>query len=218
MALSKRKTPVAILRGLLGPFYGKEEHFAVLVSRSRSWVKKTSAGLEPLTVEMALRIEAETGISPTWLLTDKPEAPPVSNAGMPYDIKAFEMHREQVKKGSFTNVKMMFLAGALPEIAGIGAAAGQKGMISLFNRQWLKFLHECRKEFGFDEAAMNKIRSELEKTNLPNYAVHDSSIDAETGVISTLTDASQYLEEVAVGVPKKGKSKSGEPTLAIHLR
>jgi hypothetical protein len=48
MALSRRRTTVAALRGILGPVYGQEQRFAKLVGRSVSWVKKSRLSIIPL--------------------------------------------------------------------------------------------------------------------------------------------------------------------------
>ena len=78
MATSKHKTTVAVLRGILGPIHGREENLATLASRSVSWVKKVSSGIEPLTEEAALDLQHQTGVSMEWLLNGDPAVPPIA--------------------------------------------------------------------------------------------------------------------------------------------
>jgi hypothetical protein len=170
VALSHRKTTTAILRGILGPAHGQEARFARLAGRSVSWVKKVSAGLEPLTEEVALELESKTGISAAWLLRGDRGAKPLSTAGKPYSFALFEQHRAHL--GSFP--KMDFVSGALPAIAGIGAAAGERGKGSLFSYRLTRFLDECREEFGFDETAMAAVKAEIGRTDLAE-AMDDST-------------------------------------------
>jgi len=153
MALSKRSTTLAILRGILGPVYGQETRFAQLAARSVSWVKKVSAGLAPLSEEAALALEAAAGISAAWLLRDDTDAPPVSAAGERYDFAAFEQHRAQPME----TAGIPPLSGVLPSIARISAAAARQGKASLFNYRLRHFLDECRAEFG--EAASEPVAS-----------------------------------------------------------
>jgi len=97
MAHSKNKTCLAILRAHLGD-WGKENQFAALIHRSTSWVKHASAGLVPLTREMAIQISFETGICPEWLASADISIPPMSaNHGEPFDAAYFERYRQSIK-------------------------------------------------------------------------------------------------------------------------
>lgn len=100
MATSKRKTTLAVLRSILGPVEGSEERVASLASRSISWVKKVSAGLEPLTEEAALQLQSATGVSLDWLLGTDPNVSPTAftpvapiDPPAPYNLGVFEAHR-----------------------------------------------------------------------------------------------------------------------------
>jgi len=97
MAHSKSKTCIAVLRAHLGE-WGKESPFAALVHRSTSWVKHASAGLTPLTREMAIQISFETGVCPEWLASADISKPPIAaNAGEPFDAAYFQRHRQSIK-------------------------------------------------------------------------------------------------------------------------
>jgi hypothetical protein len=103
MANSKLKTTTAVLREVLGPEEGGEKRFAALASRSVSWVKKVSAGLEPLTEEIAYKLQAETGVDVEWLLQTKPSTPPTAHSpacgpvGTPYTYATYEAHRALIE-------------------------------------------------------------------------------------------------------------------------
>src|SRR5262245_10258995 len=98
MALSQRKTTVAVLRGILGPFHGQEARFAILADRSRSWVKKASAGLMPLSERTARVLAHETGVSLEWLLGPA-DQPAVDSKGQRYDEKYFKWYRARAEEG-----------------------------------------------------------------------------------------------------------------------
>ena len=84
MALSQRKTTVAVLRGILGRIHGQEERFAKLAHRSRSWVKKALAGLIPLSEDTARILQHETGVSLGCLLGPA-DQPPIDSKGQRYN-------------------------------------------------------------------------------------------------------------------------------------
>jgi hypothetical protein len=152
MALSQCKTTIAVLRGILGPYHGREDRFASLANRSRSWVKKVSAGLIPISEGTARRLELETGVALDWLM-GPPDAPPLNGTRQPYKFEHFDWHRAKIKAG-----ELPVRAGGFPlfyalKIASIGSAAGEQGKASLFMWRLDTFLDECTKEFGFDEKA-----------------------------------------------------------------
>jgi hypothetical protein len=61
-------------------------------------VKHASAGLAPLTREMAIQISFETGICPEWLASADISIPPISaNHGEPFDAAYFERYRQSIK-------------------------------------------------------------------------------------------------------------------------
>lgn len=77
MAKSQNKTCLSILRSIIGPVSGGEARFAKTIGRSRSWVKKASAGIIPISEDAAVRISHETGVSHSWLFANDPTADPV---------------------------------------------------------------------------------------------------------------------------------------------
>ncbi|MEI8285489.1 MAG: hypothetical protein WCG52_10925 [bacterium] len=77
MALPQHKTCLSILRSILGPVAGGEARFAKTIGRSKSWIKKASAGIIQLSEDAAIRISHETGVSYNWLLVNDPNIPPV---------------------------------------------------------------------------------------------------------------------------------------------
>jgi hypothetical protein len=177
MALSKRKTTIAVLRGILGPIYGREARFARLARRSVSWVKKVSAGVIPLNEKTARLVELETGVALDWLM-GTPDAPPVNGRGNPYTSADFEWHRAGAKAGSPRIRSIGFPFMYALKIAGIGSAAGENGKVSLFLWRLRTFLDECAQEFGFDENARSFAESELQKVpRMARMAFHDRGFD-----------------------------------------
>lgn len=182
MALSQRKTTVAVLRGILGRYHGREDRFASLAKRSRSWVKKASAGVIPLGEETARLLELETGIALDWLM-GPPDTPPVSGAGQPYMSADFEWHRAKMKAGEFPIHSLGFPFKFALRIASIGSAAGDQGKASLFLWRLRTFLDESAREFGFDEkmrAIAGSIFKDAAKKapNLAKLAFGDKGFDS----------------------------------------
>jgi hypothetical protein len=177
MALSKRKTTVAVLRGILGPIHGQEARFARLAKRSTSWVKKVSAGVIPLNEETARVLELETGVALDWLM-GTPDAPPVNGRGKPYAFVDFEWHRAGAKAAAPRIRSIGFPFMYALKIAAIGSAAGEQGKASLFLWRLRTFLNECAQEFGFDENARSFAESELRKVpRIAQMAFHDKGFD-----------------------------------------
>jgi hypothetical protein len=97
MARSQRKTTVAILREVLGP-NGKLDFFSQLIGKSQSWVRHISSGVLPLTRRAAFRIALATGVSVEWLLRGDVSSPPeTADRGRPFDLAAFENHRQKLR-------------------------------------------------------------------------------------------------------------------------
>jgi len=98
MAKSQNKTCLSILRSILGPVTGGEARFAKTIGRSRSWVKKASAGIIPLSEDAAVRISHETGVSTYWLFANDPTIHPVC---LTEDIGMFETEVENLEDHPF---------------------------------------------------------------------------------------------------------------------
>ena len=90
---------LAVLRKTIG-FTQKE--MADLMGRSARTVQAIELGQLPLTQELALKLEHETGVEVAWLLTDNPDVPPRRGASayglqrMPldhYSRRDYEIHR-----------------------------------------------------------------------------------------------------------------------------
>jgi hypothetical protein len=175
MALSQRKTTVAILRGVLGPIHGQEKRFAKLARRSVSWVKKVSADKVPLSERTARILEHETGVSLGWLL-GSPKKPIVDGAGNPYDRRNFEWHRARIKAGDHPRKTAFALFKLVPLIASIGGAAGKKGELSLFHWRLMMFLQQTAEEFGTDDSTQKAILKVLTKSPLQELCIADDGI------------------------------------------
>jgi len=202
MALSQRKTTVAILRGVLGPIHGQEERFAKLARRSVSWVKKVSADKVPLSERTARILEHETGVSLGWLL-GSPKKPIVDGAGNPYDRRNFEWHRARIKAGDHPRKTAFALFKLVPLIASIGGAAGKKGELSLFHWRLMMFLQQTAEEFGTDDSTHDVIFEELTESPLARVYIN------RDGVFSIELDKFGNFErkeiKAAGGANRRGK-------------
>jgi len=99
MRPSPLRHTLAVLRKTIG-FTQKE--MADLMGRSARSVQAIELGQFPLTQELALKLEHETGVEVAWLLADNPDVPPRRGASayglqrMPadhYSRRDFEIHR-----------------------------------------------------------------------------------------------------------------------------
>jgi hypothetical protein len=181
MARSQRKTTIAVLRGILGKFHGREDQFAKLTKHSTAWVKKVSAGITPLHEATARLLELETGISLSWLM-GPPAAPPVNGQGKPYTHEYFGKYRMRMRSGELTIAALVMPLNYMPRIAAIGSAAGDMGKVSLFRWRLESFLDECAELFGFDNNAYATTRSIIERAakktpKLARIAIHDKTFD-----------------------------------------
>ncbi|MEP6603661.1 MAG: hypothetical protein ABJB69_06925 [Spartobacteria bacterium] len=164
MALSQRKTTVAVLRGILGRIHGGEVRFAKLAGRSPSWVKKVSAGIVPLTEETARILGDATGISFEWLLGPANRRPISGGLSRePYTHKYFEWYRSVKQSGSPIRQCAFSLYEFLPDIIGVGFAAGKKHKAALFMWRLKTFLARLREEFGRDDYAKQITESLLDQ-------------------------------------------------------
>lgn len=195
MALSQRKTTVAVLRGILGDYHGREDKFAELAERSRSWVKKVSAGQEMLVNDAARVLELNVGISLAWLKGD-PNLPPVSFTGRPFDYEFFETYRAKRRDGIYPRISVVRFTGAISKIAGIGAAAGRKGKASLFHWRLSEFLKKCSDDFGVDESATRRLEKLLEKANVSGMSFQDRWMDLGMGANATFDEGNDPNEEI----------------------
>jgi hypothetical protein len=220
MARSQGKTTIAVLRNILGPIHGGEARFGQLAKRSRSWVKKVSAGVIPLNEETALFLELETGIALDWLM-GKPDAPPVNARGEPYAHADFEWHRAGAKAGEPRIRSVGFPFSYALKIAAIGSKAGDQGKAGLFLWRLRTFLEECAHEFGFDEKARALAESILKDAAkkapyLTQLAFSDKGFDfadlSDPRVVSAIKKAVKGKApgeqvKIKVALPPKGEKR-----------
>jgi hypothetical protein len=217
MALSQRKTTIAILRGVLGPHYGQEKHFARLAQRGVSWVKKVSAGIIPLNEKTARLLELEAGVALDWLMGKPPHGQPVNSRGKPYTLDDFRWHQAGAKAGERRTRSVGYPFTYTLKIAAIGAKAGDQGKAGLFLWRLRTFLEECAQEFGFDENARALAESELRKApRLAHMAFFDKGFDfdllADTRLVRAMKKAAKdkapgVQVTAKVTLPPKGEKK-----------
>ena len=98
--ISRKSTPIAVLRHTLGPHDGQEDVFAATVDCSVSWVKKVSAGLRNITPQTARLVSMATGVSEEWLLKGDPKAPILEQDSVtPYTRDSYERWRRDNQIG-----------------------------------------------------------------------------------------------------------------------
>ena len=209
MALSRRKTTVAVLRGILGSIHGQEDKFAKLAERSSSWVKKVSAGQEVLVDDAARVLELNVGISLAWLKGD-PSLPPISLTGRPFDFKFFENYRAKLRDGIYPRISVVRFTGTISKIAAIGAAAGRKGKASLFHWRLSEFLKKCSDDFGFDESAGRKLERSLEKANVSGMSFQDCWVDPRSGTDVTFNEGEDLDNKIDKLVKQGGDTRSAK--------
>jgi hypothetical protein len=214
MALSQRKTTVAILRGVLGSIHGQEKRFAKLAHRSVSWVKKVSAKKVPLSEGAARILEHETGVSFEWLL-GSPKKPIVDDAGYSYDRKVFEWHRAHIKEGKWSSFPGFTLFEFVPAIAAIGAAACKKAELSLFLWRLRSFIQQAEEEFGTNDFARELISIQLGRSELRSVFISDEGFELSEAQIKRLRRSIQEANKTAPAPGKKIKMhcKSSEPEM-----
>ena len=74
MRTSSQRTPVAILRNIIGL---KTDEFAEMVGLSLSAVEKLESGRLKISEDVAQKISFETGVGAHWLLEGDPQMPPL---------------------------------------------------------------------------------------------------------------------------------------------
>ncbi len=193
MAISQRKTTIAVLRALMGPVYGREDRFAELAQRSVSWVKKVSAGIEPLTGDVAHALSLETGISPTWLLRGDPATAPVGSAGQLYNERAFQLHRAKLGKGKLEVQTVFDLAEIVAEITAIARSAAKQDIAAVFRWRLTEFLKASRDEFGCDERTQRQVQARAQDGHLPRLIFRDDLVDPKTLTRTSARDDASHL-------------------------
>jgi hypothetical protein len=96
MARSHLKTPLSIVRKILGPYHGQLDNFCKLTGLSKSLVEKTCAGFRPLSDDSAAVVANATGVDYQWML-GKSKSKPKAQDGMPFTKEKFLQHRARMK-------------------------------------------------------------------------------------------------------------------------
>jgi len=151
MALSKKKTCLAVLHGLTCL---NAESFAGLAGRRLDWMKKAAAGRIPLMPEVAATLAEETGCSLDWLLAGDVSKTPITKNSEPYSLVFFNWFRSRREAGKNPNTAGFAVAPFAMRINGIGSSAGDAGRASLFAWKLARALDGLEKEFGIDAAAV----------------------------------------------------------------
>ena len=145
---SRKKTPLAVLRDILGPTDGHEASFAAMIDRSVSWVKKASSEKGRLHPKVAQLISLKTGISVDWLLGENPTVPPVGTDNCtPYTRESYDKWRCPEE----THIGVDPLSGVpqcITQIIVAFASAIQSGKSRLAIDDLWKFSHAIQLRYG----------------------------------------------------------------------
>lgn len=147
MRTSKKRTPAAILRVILGV---KDAEMAELLNCARATIHSLESGRLRMSEEMAKRMFHETEISPEWLLAGDPEAPPVSARGEPYTKEIFdhaqaEKTRRNRPPGEWLMMDALDLSARLVAVL---TSASNRNEYFMANYKAGRAIQALAKEFG----------------------------------------------------------------------
>jgi len=182
---SRKRTTAAVLRSILEI---KDSEMAALLGCSVNTIWSVESGRLALSESLAMRMAHETGIGLAWLLAGDPTAPPVNNAGRPFDRQFHELHaagRRNFDNVSPADFAMKFLMSAVRLRA---------------------VLESANKANNYHMAAYKAMRAidALAREFCPG----ESSISFEKGIIAILNDYDTAREAFA---PKKPTTATDRP-------
>ena len=167
--ISRLKTPVAVLRQMLGL---SVEDFGKLIGKSLSTVTKLDNGALPLSEETAHTVSLETGVSMHWLLEGNPAEEPYNfdfdGHKQPYLKEHFG--RIQSQKGKVTrfpdNPAWHFVVStvAANEWHSVYVAAEKAGRGGLAIYRLRKFLRGLVAEMGKDDEEFLRLNADAQLT------------------------------------------------------
>ena len=115
MAASQLKTPLSVLRKILGKDYGGEDAIAQKIGKSTSWVRKASCGQIPIYRETARAISEYTGIDVDWIMDGNAATQAVDINGDEYSFETFKRIPKRKEKTMADAIVM--LAEAINKLA-----------------------------------------------------------------------------------------------------
>lgn len=145
------KTPVAVLRNLLGM---KTKDFAVLTGLGVSTVEKLETGRLKLSEQVAFQIGFETGVSDKWLLAGDPSVPPPAGDGKPFTGDSFNAARSEIEQWGKAPKKVedvfldWFVSLQAIELKYIATSANKNGQFPMFLHAVHSMILELDDRFG----------------------------------------------------------------------
>ena len=115
MAASQLKTPLSVLRKILGKDYGGEDAIAQKIGKSTSWVRKASCGQIPIYRKTARAISEYTGIDVDWIMDGNAATQAVDINGDEYSFETFKRIPKRKEKTMADAIVM--LAEAINKLA-----------------------------------------------------------------------------------------------------
>jgi DNA-binding XRE family transcriptional regulator len=154
MRVSPLRHPLAVLRNILGL---NQKEMGDIASCSSHTIQAVELKNLELSEDLALRINAATGISVGWLLAGDPSAPPMTDdsPAVPFTKETFELRASG--RMSFHAHPLMHayvLYSQLATLDGIYVSATRGGKWSLMNYRVEKFIAGMKADFGCDEVAV----------------------------------------------------------------
>ena len=92
--LSKNAHPIAVLRKILNL---RQKEFASLIGVATVTVQKIEIKKRPLTLDLAKRIEEQTGAQMDWLMSGDPHALPLNRRGVRYRMLDYEKNQADIR-------------------------------------------------------------------------------------------------------------------------
>ena len=164
MRPSPQRHTLAVLRTLIG-FTQKE--LAVILECSTATVQAVELGKLKLSMDLAERVNFQTGISTEWLLADDVSASPVSGEGKPYTKATFEDRQAALlspkKSGTgalaeLWDIRGMFIKN-VKALSILYSEAYKRGRVpTVFYKVLMAMKDLFEKEIGNDPAVAEKLK------------------------------------------------------------
>jgi transcriptional regulator with XRE-family HTH domain len=171
MPPSKLKHPIAVVRKITG--LGQKE-LAHLVNCSVAEVQAIELRKRNLSKKLADAIWLETGVSPEWLLSGNPKAPPFTLDGKPYGIEKWKARqRRRNRKIPPKPSYVRFVAGHfIANILSLLVESYRKGELIrcmyLMSEGWEQLDKKYGSNAPIDNTADSSVKKESEK-RVPNF-------------------------------------------------
>jgi transcriptional regulator with XRE-family HTH domain len=176
--MSPKRHPLAVLRLLIGK---SQKEMAELAGCSAVAIQRIELCSLPLSDKLGSKIVFETGVSLTWLMAGKPDAPCLDAMGRPYTKKTFEKGRVRLENpqgdADADDFARWVMQHAVTRLAAIQAQAVHRKKLDWFCYRLADALEALEGEFGICRPVM---QTAVPHKKRPVPAVPDLSKMAKT--------------------------------------